>query len=385
MSYFVAPDTGARYDIFGPSYAQRVAELARAPVLARIPIDPRKARLADEGRIEELDDPTCDLLGRGPARRARRAPETQRNDLDRLARRRPGAITCSAPRQRTRGRLCAGPGARGVCAESSDHSRGAAAKDAAAYTRATRAGSKSPTRLRSAIGILRVCLRAAGAVPRPCNASRSGVASSGFVLRAALARRCDRRAADVVRSGIFARAAFRLDRSNSTCVAGRVREERAVERRADRLPCDAARLCGARAPRRWPWLASLGTLPLFVAGNIIVPLYVLPLFNAFEPVTGSLEERLRRLAARYGVGDAAILRMDMSRQTRKANAFVTGIGRHAPHRARRHADRKLPRRRNRIRRRARARPLRAQGYVAPHRDRRALEHHALSHRQRGSA
>lgn len=82
----------------------------------------------------------------------------------------------------------------------------------------------------------------------------------------------------------------------------------------------------ARAPRRWPWLASIGTLPLFVAGNVIVPLYVMPLFNTFEPVTGSLEERLRRLATRFGVGNAAILRMDMSRQTRKANAFVTGIG-----------------------------------------------------------
>ncbi len=62
MSYFEAPDTGRRYEIFGPSYAQRVAELARAPVLARIPIDPEKARLADEGRIEELDDPICDIL-----------------------------------------------------------------------------------------------------------------------------------------------------------------------------------------------------------------------------------------------------------------------------------------------------------------------------------
>jgi hybrid cluster-associated redox disulfide protein len=62
MSYFEAPDTGVRYDVFGPSYAQRVAELARAPVLARIPIDPLKAKLADEGRIEELDDPVCDLL-----------------------------------------------------------------------------------------------------------------------------------------------------------------------------------------------------------------------------------------------------------------------------------------------------------------------------------
>lgn len=62
MSYFVAPDTGRRYEIFGPSYADRVAELARAPVLARIPIDPAKARLADEGRIEEIDDPICDEL-----------------------------------------------------------------------------------------------------------------------------------------------------------------------------------------------------------------------------------------------------------------------------------------------------------------------------------
>ncbi len=82
-----------------------------------------------------------------------------------------------------------------------------------------------------------------------------------------------------------------------------------------------------RAPRNWPWLASAGAFPLFVFGNFIVPIYVMPIFNAFVPVEGPLEQRLRRLATRFGVGDAAILRMDMSRQTRKANAFVTGIGR----------------------------------------------------------
>jgi hybrid cluster-associated redox disulfide protein len=65
MSYFVAPDTGERYEIFGPSYAAQVADLAQAPVLARLPIDPVKARLADEGRIEELDDPACDELAEG--------------------------------------------------------------------------------------------------------------------------------------------------------------------------------------------------------------------------------------------------------------------------------------------------------------------------------
>ncbi|MBV9698624.1 MAG: M48 family metalloprotease [Candidatus Eremiobacteraeota bacterium] len=81
-----------------------------------------------------------------------------------------------------------------------------------------------------------------------------------------------------------------------------------------------------RTPRCWPWLASAGAFPLFVFGNLIVPIYIMPLFNAFTPVEGPLEKRLRALAGRYGVGDAAILRMDMSRQTRKANAFVTGIG-----------------------------------------------------------
>ena len=67
-------------------------------------------------------------------------------------------------------------------------------------------------------------------------------------------------------------------------------------------------------------------LPLFVLANLIVPVYILPLFNKFEPLTGPLEVRLRALATRFGVGDAEILRMDMSRQTKKANAFVAGIG-----------------------------------------------------------
>ena len=81
------------------------------------------------------------------------------------------------------------------------------------------------------------------------------------------------------------------------------------------------RRCGPR----WPLAASAGVLPLAVLANVVVPLYILPLFNRFEPLRGPLELRLRALAARYGVGQAEILRMDMSRQTKKANAFVTGI------------------------------------------------------------
>jgi Mrp family chromosome partitioning ATPase len=62
MSYFVAPDTGTRYDIFGPSYADQVAELARAPMLARLPIDANLVAKADSGRVEEIDDPIVDEL-----------------------------------------------------------------------------------------------------------------------------------------------------------------------------------------------------------------------------------------------------------------------------------------------------------------------------------
>lgn len=80
-----------------------------------------------------------------------------------------------------------------------------------------------------------------------------------------------------------------------------------------------------RGPRSWPVFATLGALPLLVVGNLVVPVYVLPLFNRFEPLEGPLERRLRALAARFGVGDAEILKMDMSRQTRKANAFVAGV------------------------------------------------------------
>jgi STE24 endopeptidase len=79
-------------------------------------------------------------------------------------------------------------------------------------------------------------------------------------------------------------------------------------------------------PRSWPIVAAAGTLPLLVAMNLVVPLWILPMFNKFVPVNGPLEHRVRALAARFGAATAEILRMDMSRQTRKANAFVTGIG-----------------------------------------------------------
>jgi Mrp family chromosome partitioning ATPase len=53
MSYFVCPDTGKRYDVFGPSHAAEVALRLGVPFLGRLPIESEIAELCDQGKIED--------------------------------------------------------------------------------------------------------------------------------------------------------------------------------------------------------------------------------------------------------------------------------------------------------------------------------------------
>jgi Mrp family chromosome partitioning ATPase len=55
MSYFECPDTGKRYEVFGPSHAEDTARRIGVPFLGQLPIDPEIARLCDVGRVEEYD------------------------------------------------------------------------------------------------------------------------------------------------------------------------------------------------------------------------------------------------------------------------------------------------------------------------------------------
>jgi STE24 endopeptidase len=80
-----------------------------------------------------------------------------------------------------------------------------------------------------------------------------------------------------------------------------------------------------KAPKRWPLIAIAGMPALMAFANVVAPTFIMPLFNKYVPLEGELERKIRTLAARYGVGAATILRFDMSRQTKKANAFVTGV------------------------------------------------------------
>lgn len=54
MSYFLCPDNGREYKIFGDSHIDEIAGAHSLDVLARIPIDPKIAEAVDKGAIETL-------------------------------------------------------------------------------------------------------------------------------------------------------------------------------------------------------------------------------------------------------------------------------------------------------------------------------------------
>jgi len=82
-----------------------------------------------------------------------------------------------------------------------------------------------------------------------------------------------------------------------------------------------------RWPRRW-WLAlAVGALPLLLAGTLLQPLVVDPLFNHFTPLRDRrLAGEILALAERAGIPARNVYEVDKSAQTRKINAYVSGFG-----------------------------------------------------------
>ena len=81
-------------------------------------------------------------------------------------------------------------------------------------------------------------------------------------------------------------------------------------------------------PQSWWWIAGLATALISVLFATLSPVVILPLFNTYtriekQELTDSLEKILRG----GGLKSSGFFRMDMSRQTKKANAFLTGLGR----------------------------------------------------------
>ncbi|MCK4605720.1 MAG: M48 family metallopeptidase [candidate division Zixibacteria bacterium] len=78
--------------------------------------------------------------------------------------------------------------------------------------------------------------------------------------------------------------------------------------------------------RRWWLVFSIGAIPFAVVIIVIVPVFVAPLFNKFEPLRDKqLETELLALASRAGIEGADVFQVDASRQSSKINAYVTGL------------------------------------------------------------
>jgi STE24 endopeptidase len=83
-----------------------------------------------------------------------------------------------------------------------------------------------------------------------------------------------------------------------------------------------------RRPDDWWLVLSGAALPVLAGLSQLAPVLLMPIFNRFEPLDDSeLVARIRALGDRAGVPIADVYRMDLSRQSEKANAFFTGIGR----------------------------------------------------------
>ncbi|MCO6388292.1 Mrp/NBP35 family ATP-binding protein [Aliihoeflea sp. 40Bstr573] len=63
MSYFIAPDTGARYDIFGHGGAEREAERLGVPFLGAVPLTMDVRETSDAGTPVVVSDPTGPQAG----------------------------------------------------------------------------------------------------------------------------------------------------------------------------------------------------------------------------------------------------------------------------------------------------------------------------------
>ena len=64
MSYAVCPHCGEKWEIFGHGKSKDAAKRTGIPYLGSVPIDPEIARLADEGKIEEYNNPAFEELTR---------------------------------------------------------------------------------------------------------------------------------------------------------------------------------------------------------------------------------------------------------------------------------------------------------------------------------
>lgn len=81
-----------------------------------------------------------------------------------------------------------------------------------------------------------------------------------------------------------------------------------------------------KSPRRWWLWTGLASLPFFLLGALVQPVYIDPLFNEFGPMKDqSLEAEILALADRAGINGSRVYEVEKSVDTKTVNAYVTGF------------------------------------------------------------
>lgn len=80
-------------------------------------------------------------------------------------------------------------------------------------------------------------------------------------------------------------------------------------------------------PQNWWYLAGFGWILFTIVLSRLAPVLIIPVFYKYTPLDNEeLKKRLLALAARSGAVVRGVYRINMSKETRKANAALVGIG-----------------------------------------------------------
>jgi STE24 endopeptidase len=83
----------------------------------------------------------------------------------------------------------------------------------------------------------------------------------------------------------------------------------------------------ARFPRAWWLVAGLAMALVSVVMATLFPVVILPIFHRYTPVENKeLTDALEEILAREGLKSSGFFQEDLSRRTRKENAFLAGLG-----------------------------------------------------------
>ncbi len=84
----------------------------------------------------------------------------------------------------------------------------------------------------------------------------------------------------------------------------------------------------ALSPQNWWLIAGLVFSLASVIFATLFPVVILPIFNKYTPVQDKeLTDALKRILSKGGLRSSGFFKEDMSRQTKKENAFLAGLGR----------------------------------------------------------